>query len=73
STLAGVAYNSAGKPLSNVVVTLSGNGLTKTAKTGAAGTYKFNSLPAGSYTITVSGVSASATAVAGQTVLVSSQ
>jgi hypothetical protein len=80
STVAGVVYGSTGKPLANVVVTLSGNGLTKTVKTSAAGVYKFSSLPAGTYTISypsstnsaaaVSTSSTSVTAVSGQTEVV---
>lgn len=53
STIAGVVYSSAGKPLSNVVVTLTGNGLTKSAKTNGSGVYKFSSLPAGTYTLAI--------------------
>jgi chitodextrinase len=53
-TVAGVVYNSLGRPYANVVVTLTGNGVTKTAKTGSSGTYKFSSLPPGSYTETTS-------------------
>ena len=51
-TVAGVVYSSAGRPLANVVVTLSGYGVTKTTKTGNTGVYKFTSLPAGTYTLT---------------------
>jgi cellulose 1,4-beta-cellobiosidase len=71
-TIAGVVFASTGKPLANAVATLSGNGITKTAKTNASGVYQFTSLPAGTYTVTVSGVSTSVTAVAAQTVLVGS-
>jgi hypothetical protein len=77
-TLAGVIYNSVGKPVANVVVTLTGNGLTKSVKTNNTGVYKFSSLPAGMYTLTfaTSGTTAAAsppvttvTAVPGQTVV----
>jgi chitodextrinase len=70
STVAGVVYGSTGKPAASVVVTLSGNGLTKTAKTNTSGVYKFSTVPAGTYTIAVSSSNTSVTAVAGQTVLV---
>lgn len=76
-TLAGVVFSSIGKPVANVVVTLTGNGLTKTAKTSTAGVYKFTSLPAGTYTITFGTTAAAAatsgtevTTVGGQTVVV---
>jgi chitodextrinase len=52
-TVAGVVYNALGRPQSNVVVQLTGNGLAKSAKTGNSGTYKFGSLPAGSYSLTI--------------------
>jgi len=52
-TVAGVVYNALGRPQSNVVVQLTGNGLAKSAKTGNSGTYKFGSLPPGSYSLTV--------------------
>jgi hypothetical protein len=77
-TLAGVVYNSVGKPLANTVVTLTGNGLTKSVKTNNTGVYKFTSLPAGTYTLTIttsttttaaSPPGVSVTAVAGQTVV----
>jgi hypothetical protein len=70
-TLAGFVFNSAGKPTASVVVTLTGNGLTKTAKTGTTGVYKFTSLPAGTFTITFAapaGAAPTAAAAAGTTV-----
>jgi cellulose 1,4-beta-cellobiosidase len=82
-TLAGVVFSAVGKPVANVVVTLTGNGLTKIVKTSSSGVYKFTSLPVGTYTLTIaapSGVAAAAAvtagtpvvAVAGQTVVVAS-
>jgi hypothetical protein len=76
-TVAGVIYSAVGKPVANLVVTLTGNGATKTAKTSNAGVFKFSSLPAGTYTVTftapnspsASPPGASVTAVAGQTVV----
>jgi chitodextrinase len=76
-TLAGVVYNSLGRPLANAVVQLTGNGITKSAKTSNTGVYKFTSLPAGQYTVTITppvGTSAAAigdaaTVVAGQTIV----
>jgi chitodextrinase len=50
-TLAGVVYNALGRPLANVIVKLSGNGLTKSAKTNTSGVYKFTLLPPGTYTL----------------------
>ena len=70
-TIAGAVFV-AGKPVANLVVTLSGNGITKTAKTNASGVYQFASLPAGTYTVTVATSSVTVTAVAGQTLLVGS-
>jgi len=52
-TLAGVVYNTLGRPQANAVVQITGNGLAKTAKTGSSGTYKFSSLPPGDYTATI--------------------
>jgi chitodextrinase len=76
-TLAGVVYNAIGRPASNVIVQLSGNGITKSAKTNTSGAYKFTSLPPGPYTLTITSSSATAaavalvtaTAVSGQTIL----
>jgi hypothetical protein len=70
--LAGVVYSAAGKPVSNAVVTVTGSGLTKTAKTNPNGVYQLSSLPAGTYTVTVAGSSVTVTVVAAQTVLASS-
>ena len=71
STIAGAVFSAAtGKPLANVVVTLTGMGLTKTAKTNTTGVYKFSSLPAGTYTITVSTSSTPVVALATQTEVV---
>jgi chitodextrinase len=61
-TLAGVVYNVLGRPQANVVVQLTGNGLAKSAKTGSSGTYKFGSLPPGSYTVTINRPAAATTA-----------
>jgi cellulose 1,4-beta-cellobiosidase len=61
-TVAGVVYSSAGRPLANVVVTLSGYGITKTTKTGNTGVYKFTSLAAGTYTLTVTTTGTTTTA-----------
>ena len=73
STIAGVVYASTGKPQANVVVTLNGNGLTKTVKTNNSGVYKFNSIPAGTYTLsiassTTSGFASAPAATAGTSV-----
>jgi chitodextrinase len=62
-TIAGVVYNTLGRPQSNAVVQLNGNGLAKSAKTGSSGTYKFGSLPPGDYTVTVNRPTPSAVAV----------
>ncbi len=50
-TLTGVVFNSLGKPLSNVVVQLTVNGVVKSTKTSSSGVWKFSSLPAGTYTV----------------------
>jgi hypothetical protein len=52
-TIAGFVYNSLGRPFANVIVQLTGNGLTKSTKTSTSGVYKFTSLPPGSYTLTI--------------------
>lgn len=52
-TIAGVFYNAAGRPEANIVVQLSGNGITKSYKTGSNGIYKFSSLPPGPYTVAI--------------------
>src|SRR6266540_2646904 len=51
--VAGVVYDPLGRPVANVVVQLTGNGVSKSAKTGASGVYKFSSLPPGSYTLAI--------------------
>ncbi|HZD97329.1 MAG TPA: Ig-like domain-containing protein, partial [Micromonosporaceae bacterium] len=70
ATVAGVVYGSTGKPVSNAVVTLIGNGLTKTAKTNGSGVYQFSSLPAGTYAVAVSSSVLSVVAIPSQTMLV---
>jgi chitodextrinase len=52
-TLAGVVYNANGRPVANAIVQLSGNGITKSAKTNTSGVYKFTSLPPAQYTLTL--------------------
>ena len=66
-TLAGVVFSSVGKPIGNVVVTLTGNGLTKTTKTSGSGVYKFTSLPAGTFTIAFATTTARASATTATT------
>ena len=74
-TLAGVVHNQAGKLVGNAIVTLRlANGTLKSAKTNSSGVWKLSSLPAGSYTLTLSltgyqPASLDMTAFAGQTVL----
>jgi chitinase len=79
-TLAGVIYNTAGRPVANAVVQLTGNGITKSAKTNSSGVYKFTSLPPGGYTLTITlpvtagagaiaAATSTATVVPGQTVV----
>jgi hypothetical protein len=73
-TLSGVVYNAQGKVLANVVVSVTVNGTTKTAKTNNNGIWKLTSVPAGAcaLTVTLTGYqpgTAAVTAVAGQTVL----
>jgi hypothetical protein len=60
-TIAGVVYDSAGKPLANVVVQLTGNGLTRSTKTSTSGVYKFTSLPPGTYTLSITSPTSAAT------------
>jgi fibronectin type 3 domain-containing protein len=70
STVAGVVYSS-GKPIANVVVTLTASGVNKSTKTSTTGVYKFSNLKANlTYTVTVSGKSSSVLGGAGQVVLV---
>jgi chitinase len=52
-TIAGVVYNALGRPASNVVVQLTGNGVTKSTKTNSTGVYKFSSLLPGDYSLTI--------------------
>jgi hypothetical protein len=74
-TLAGVAYDSAGKPLANVVVSATVNGALKSSKTSSSGALKMTSIPPGEYTLTAAltgyqATTAQATAVAGETRLI---
>jgi hypothetical protein len=62
-TIAGVVYDAGGKPLANVVVQVTGNGVTKSAKTGSNGSYKFSSLAPGDYVVTVAAPTGVAAAV----------
>jgi hypothetical protein len=78
-TLAGALFNSNGRPMANVIVQLSGNGIAKTAKTNTSGVYKFTSLRPGDYglTFTLSATAAATagtqvTAVSGRTILIGS-
>jgi chitinase len=81
-TVAGVVYNGSGRPVANAVVQLTGNGVSKSAKTNTSGVYKFTSLPPGQYSLTltlpttagatssVAGGFPDVTLVAGQTLVV---
>ena len=74
-TLSGVVYSSAGKLLTNVVVSYRlANGTVKSAKTNMSGIWKLSSLPLGPYTLTaeMSGYRSQTfdmTAASGQTLL----
>ena len=50
-TLSGVVFSPLGKPLANVVVQLTVNGVVKSTKTSSSGVWKLSSLPAGTYTV----------------------
>jgi hypothetical protein len=51
----GVLRDQAGAPQAGREITLQGAGLSRTATTGADGSYRFSSLPAGAYTVRVTG------------------
>jgi fibronectin type 3 domain-containing protein len=74
-TLSGVVVDSGGTELRNANVSLTlSNGTVKTARTSKSGVWSLTSLPAGTYTVTISMSgyptrTASMTAVAGQTVI----
>ncbi|QIG81420.1 TonB-dependent receptor [Stakelama tenebrarum] len=54
-TITGTVTDEVGSPISGatVTVTSTGQGFTRTATTGASGTFRFNSLPTGSYDVVV--------------------
>jgi len=65
--ITGKLFNADGSPAARQVITLSGASVTQTATSGNDGSFSFTNLPAGKYTLTVSGQIAVVSVIAGKT------